>query len=89
MYYFYSRGPNKYTRTWEDEEAYRRQNAAQLTPRKPPNPEDFPELDASKRQGYVIIIIITISTVSCLVRDVDYMFSKVFSVSNDSLKSEG
>lgn len=64
MYYFYSRGPNKYTRTWEDEEAYRRQNAAQLTPRKPPNPEDFPELDASKRQGYVIIITITISTVS-------------------------
>ncbi|CAK1591276.1 unnamed protein product [Parnassius mnemosyne] len=42
----YGRGPNKYTRTWEDEEAYRRQAAAQQPHRKPPNPEEFPELDA-------------------------------------------
>nr|XP_021207055.1 protein CASC3 isoform X1 [Bombyx mori] len=42
------RGPNKYTRTWEDEEAYRRQNALPL--RKPPNPEDFPELEASAKK---------------------------------------
>lgn len=44
----YGRGPNKYTRTWEDEEAYRRQNALPL--RKPPNPEDFPELEASAKK---------------------------------------
>ncbi|XP_060807270.1 uncharacterized protein LOC106135915 isoform X1 [Amyelois transitella] len=44
----YGRGPNKYTRTWEDEEAYRRQNA-QAQPRKPPNPEDFPELDSANK----------------------------------------
>ncbi|KAI8432917.1 hypothetical protein MSG28_013827 [Choristoneura fumiferana] len=43
------RGPNKYTRTWEDEEAYRRQTAAQA-PRKPPNPEDFPELEQANKQ---------------------------------------
>ncbi|XP_072948229.1 uncharacterized protein [Epargyreus clarus] len=41
----YGRGPNKYTRTWEDEEAYKRQTAAAAQHRKPPNPEDFPELD--------------------------------------------
>ncbi|KAL0861704.1 hypothetical protein ABMA27_009186 [Loxostege sticticalis] len=40
----YGRGPNKYTRTWEDEEAYKRQTAAQAAPRKPPNPEEFPDL---------------------------------------------
>ncbi|XP_063897480.1 protein CASC3 isoform X2 [Helicoverpa armigera] len=45
------RGPNKYTRTWEDEEAYRRQSAAQQVPRKPPTAEDFPELDAGRRHG--------------------------------------
>ncbi|KAJ8710012.1 hypothetical protein PYW07_009378 [Mythimna separata] len=47
----YGRGPNKYTRTWEDEEAYRRQSAAQQLPRKVPTAEDFPELDASRRHG--------------------------------------
>ncbi|KAJ0171570.1 hypothetical protein K1T71_013120 [Dendrolimus kikuchii] len=46
----YGRGPNKYTRTWEDEEAYRRQSAAQAQPRKPPNPEDFPELEAAAKK---------------------------------------
>ncbi|XP_049879910.1 protein CASC3-like isoform X2 [Pectinophora gossypiella] len=46
----YGRGPNKYTRTWEDEEAYRRQAAAPQ-PRKPPSAEDFPELDANNRNS--------------------------------------
>ncbi|KAJ2940886.1 hypothetical protein O0L34_g10146 [Tuta absoluta] len=45
----YGRGPNKYTRTWEDEEAYKRQANAAALQRKPPNPEDFPELDAGGR----------------------------------------
>ncbi|CAH2057386.1 unnamed protein product, partial [Iphiclides podalirius] len=46
----YGRGPNKYTRTWEDEEAYRRQAAA-APHRRPPNPEEFPELDAHRKLG--------------------------------------
>ncbi|XP_031630349.1 protein CASC3 isoform X2 [Contarinia nasturtii] len=37
----YNRGPSKYTRKWEDESAYAKQNA--LPPRNP-RPEDFPEL---------------------------------------------
>ncbi|KAI5641262.1 CASC3/Barentsz eIF4AIII binding domain-containing protein [Phthorimaea operculella] len=45
----YGRGPNKYTRTWEDEEAYKRQANAAVPPRKPPNPEDFPELESGGR----------------------------------------
>lgn len=41
MWYF-SRGPSKYTRKWEDESAYAKQNA---TPQpRNPRPEDFPEL---------------------------------------------
>ncbi|XP_063629149.1 LOW QUALITY PROTEIN: protein CASC3-like [Cydia splendana] len=44
----YGRGPNKYTRTWEDEEAYRR---AQAAPRKPPGPEDFPDLDTAHKHS--------------------------------------
>ncbi|CAG9570634.1 unnamed protein product [Danaus chrysippus] len=43
----YGRGPNKYTRTWEDEEAYRRQ----LAHKKPPSPADFPELGATNKPG--------------------------------------
>ncbi|KAG6464118.1 hypothetical protein O3G_MSEX014287 [Manduca sexta] len=59
----YGRGPNKYTRTWEDEEAYRRQNANQ--PRKPPNPEDFPELDAANnKQGSVDCLVDGLARVS-------------------------
>ncbi|XP_063369824.1 protein CASC3-like, partial [Cydia amplana] len=45
----YGRGPNKYTRTWEDEEAYRRAQAA--PPRKPPNPDDFPDLDTAHKHS--------------------------------------
>lgn len=37
----FSRGPSKYTRKWEDESAYAKQNA--VAPRNP-RPEDFPEL---------------------------------------------
>ncbi|XP_026318260.1 protein CASC3-like isoform X2 [Hyposmocoma kahamanoa] len=47
----YGRGPNKYTRTWEDVDAYRRQANAPTPNRKPPNPEDFPELEASNRSS--------------------------------------
>ncbi|XP_023937180.2 putative mediator of RNA polymerase II transcription subunit 12 [Bicyclus anynana] len=46
----YGRGPNKYTRTWEDEEAYKRQ-VAQTPQRKPPSPADFPELNAVNKPG--------------------------------------
>ncbi|XP_064074954.1 protein CASC3-like isoform X3 [Vanessa tameamea] len=46
----YGRGPNKYTRTWEDEEAYKRQTI-QATQRKPPSPADFPELNAVNKPG--------------------------------------
>lgn len=45
----YGRGPSKYTRTWEDEEAYRRQ-ATTAVNRKPPNPEDFPELEKTAKK---------------------------------------
>ncbi|CAF4873767.1 unnamed protein product [Pieris macdunnoughi] len=46
----YGRGPNKYTRTWEDEEAYKRQ-AMQAAHKKPPSPSDFPELNAVNKPG--------------------------------------
>ncbi|CAK1543383.1 unnamed protein product [Leptosia nina] len=46
----YGRGPNKYTRTWEDEEAYKRQ-AIQAAHKKPPSPSDFPELTAANKPG--------------------------------------
>ncbi|XP_045761930.1 protein CASC3-like isoform X2 [Maniola jurtina] len=46
----YGRGPNKYTRTWEDEEAYKRQ-VAQTPHKKPPSPADFPELNAVNKPG--------------------------------------
>lgn len=52
-----SRGPNKYTRTWEDEDAYRRQAGAAPPPRKPPSMDDFPDLDPAKRQAYVLTYI--------------------------------
>lgn len=38
----FSRGPSKYTRNWEDEKAYAKQNSA--PPPRNPRPEDFPEL---------------------------------------------
>ncbi|XP_055317056.1 protein CASC3-like isoform X2 [Sitodiplosis mosellana] len=38
----YNRGPSKYTRKWEDEMAYAKQNSA--PPPRNPRPEDFPEL---------------------------------------------
>ncbi|CAG9131608.1 unnamed protein product [Plutella xylostella] len=47
----YGRGPNKYTRTWEDEEAYKRQATAATPNRKPPNLEDFPELEAAGKRS--------------------------------------
>lgn len=39
---YISRGPSKYTRKWEDESAYAKQNSA--PPPRNPRPEDFPEL---------------------------------------------
>ncbi|XP_050668151.1 protein CASC3-like isoform X2 [Leptidea sinapis] len=44
----YGRGPTKYTRTWEDEEAYKRQ-VLQAAHKKPPSPADFPELSAANQ----------------------------------------
>ncbi|XP_058459499.1 ataxin-2 homolog [Malaya genurostris] len=42
----YARGPNKYTRNWEDEDAYSKSNSnpEHNRLRKVPRPEDFPEL---------------------------------------------
>lgn len=42
FFFFNSRGPSKYTRKWEDESAYAKQNSA--PPPRNPRPEDFPEL---------------------------------------------
>lgn len=47
MYFSYSRGPNKYTRTWEDEAAYAKaplpsRQKKQTRPRK--SSEEFPPL---------------------------------------------
>lgn len=42
MCYCFSRGPSKYTRKWEDESAYAKQNS--VPPPRNPRPEDFPEL---------------------------------------------
>lgn len=41
----YARGPNRYTRNWEDEDAYSKTNAVDhIRQRKVPRPEEFPEL---------------------------------------------
>lgn len=41
----YGRGPTKYDRNWEDENAYGKQMAAKRVPRGPPKSEDFPGLN--------------------------------------------
>ncbi|XP_055625702.1 ataxin-2 homolog [Toxorhynchites rutilus septentrionalis] len=44
----YARGPNKYTRNWEDEDAYSKSNNPEHNrQRKPPRPEEFPELGSN------------------------------------------
>lgn len=52
IYYFFSRGPNKYTRNWEDEDAYGKTGntpgRAGNTKRFQKNNEDFPTLGSSK-----------------------------------------
>ncbi|XP_062558753.1 uncharacterized protein LOC134223586 isoform X2 [Armigeres subalbatus] len=41
----YARGPNRYTRNWEDEDAYSKSNVVDhIRQRKVPRPEEFPEL---------------------------------------------
>lgn len=47
--YFLSRGPNKYTRNWEDEDAYGKTTAGRVSNRRfQKNNEDFPALGNSK-----------------------------------------
>lgn len=41
----YGRGPTKYDRNWEDENAYGKQVVAKRVPRGPPKGEDFPKLN--------------------------------------------
>lgn len=41
----YGRGPTKYDRNWEDENAYGKQVVAKRVPRAPPKGEDFPRLN--------------------------------------------
>lgn len=41
----YGRGPTKYDRNWEDENAYGKQVVAKRVPRGPPKGEDFPRLN--------------------------------------------
>lgn len=41
----YGRGPTKYERNWEDENAYGKQAVAKRVPRGPPKGEDFPRLN--------------------------------------------
>ncbi|XP_044727193.1 protein CASC3 isoform X3 [Chrysoperla carnea] len=49
----YGRGPNKYTRNWEDEEAYNRstQLRTRKNPKNPPTAEDFPPLNPTERKS--------------------------------------
>lgn len=46
IYYFFSRGPNKYTRNWEDEDAYSKPPAPRPKKplRKPRSGDEFPPL---------------------------------------------
>ncbi|XP_001357903.3 protein CASC3 [Drosophila pseudoobscura] len=44
----YTRGPSKYSRNWEDEQAYLK---ASNKERKPPRPQDFPALNERKPRG--------------------------------------
>lgn len=47
--YFLSRGPNKYTRNWEDEDAYGKTTPGRANNRRfQKNNEDFPALGNSK-----------------------------------------
>lgn len=78
MYYklhvFFSRGPNKYTRNWEDEDAYGKTGN---TPgrannrRFQKNNEDFPTLGSSK----VSITIYIISLIQFIIASFTYFFS--------------
>jgi len=45
----YGRGATKYSRNWEDEDAYKKQTQQATQMRKPPRPEDFPELEGGGR----------------------------------------
>lgn len=59
--YFLSRGPNKYTRNWEDEDAYGKTIPGRGNNRRfQKNNEDFPALGNSKVNAakYILVIII-------------------------------
>lgn len=45
---FFSRGPNKYTRNWEDEDAYGKTTSSRGNRRFHKNNEEFPALGNSK-----------------------------------------
>lgn len=48
----YARGPNKYTRNWEDEDAYTKSsNVEHNRQRKVPRPEEFPELGTNSSKS--------------------------------------
>lgn len=51
----YARGPNKYTRNWEDEDAYSKSNNVNEHTRQrktlPPRPEEFPELGGTNNNN--------------------------------------
>jgi protein CASC3 len=47
----YGRHQPKYDRNWEDEEAYRKNQAKAKTARKPPRPEDFPALGSTRQSS--------------------------------------
>lgn len=48
---YFSRGPNKYTRNWEDENAYRAMIKTKPAPRRKKNQEEFPALDGRRRDS--------------------------------------
>ncbi|KAG5673072.1 hypothetical protein PVAND_003147 [Polypedilum vanderplanki] len=45
----YGRHQSKYSRNWEDEEAYKKQQSSAKPPRRVPKPEDFPALGSTPR----------------------------------------
>lgn len=48
------RGPNKYTRTWEDEDAYKPLKPVKINPKKPRNPtkEEYPALTSPSEESH-------------------------------------
>lgn len=62
MTHFLSRGPNKYTRNWEDEDAYGKTTTSRGNNRRfHKNNEDFPALGNSKVNAVKYTLLITIN----------------------------